>query len=181
MQAHTGVGRPRSPRTSMTALLIQLTKRPDGDVSLRCERSDGTSTWQRQQGRNASFFALHDLTHYAVESVLAARKGFFGLIADGWDIADTEGRGPRGALPAETIAVEHVVGFLDVERASAGTWSAAEWMEQAALAGVDLRSVAGRALEDADLRAIRSLRAELFDRWVFLAPGDQLTLTFPPP
>jgi hypothetical protein len=37
------------------------------------------------------FLCLHDLTHFAVESVHGLRHGFFGLVADGWDIADTEG------------------------------------------------------------------------------------------
>ncbi len=163
----------------MPTLMIHLTKRADDDVVLRCDRTDNTFTWQRQQGRNAGFFAAHDLTHYSVESVLACRRGFFGLIADGWDIADTEGKGPRGPLPRETIAVEHMVGFLDVERASRAVSTAAEWMEHATLAGVDLACIAGRAITDGDLAAIRARRAELFDRWSRLESGAGLTLPFP--
>ena len=165
----------------MADLLIQLTKRADGDVVLRCERADGTSTWQRQQGRNASFFVLHDLTHYAVETVLGSSRGFFGLVSEGWDIADTEGKSARGPLPPETVAVEHMVGFLDVERASGGEWSAAEWMEHGTRAGVDLRRIARRAITDHDLNAVRSRRLELFSEWASVPVGGHLDLVFPAP
>ena len=163
----------------MANLIIRITKHADGDVVLRCDRADGTSTWQRQQGRNAGFFALHDLTHYAVESVLGCHLGFFGLIAAGWDIADTEGRSRRGPLPVETVAVEHMVGFLDVERARRAVSSADEWMEQATLAGIDLRCVTGRRITDDELHAIRARRGELFARWAMLEAGGYLDLSFP--
>ena len=66
----------------MAELLIQLTKRPDGGAVLRCVRGDGTVTWQRHEGAHGRFFPLHDLTHYAVETTLGFRSGFYGLIAD---------------------------------------------------------------------------------------------------
>src|SRR5712675_2192817 len=78
-------------------MLIQISRRG----VLRCVRGDGSVIWQKQGGRNAGFFALHDLTHFAVESVLGVRRGFFGLIAEGWDVEDMTGKGVRGALPGE--------------------------------------------------------------------------------
>ena len=69
-------------------LRIQITKRPDGNGVLRCVRADGSVTWQKQE-RHAAFFALHDLTHFAVESTLGFRRGFYGLLAEGWDVEDT--------------------------------------------------------------------------------------------
>jgi hypothetical protein len=42
-------------------LLIQITKRTGGGAVLRCARSDGSVTWQKQDGKYAAFFALHDL------------------------------------------------------------------------------------------------------------------------
>jgi hypothetical protein len=83
------------PPTDMPALAIQIEKRADGRATLRCTRGDGSVTWQVQRARHAAFFPLHDLTHYAVETVLGFRRGFFGLIADGWDIDDTTGKGRR--------------------------------------------------------------------------------------
>src|SRR6516225_617025 len=101
----------------MELLGIRLTKRMDGGSVLRCVRGDGSVTWQKQD-RHAAFFALHDLTHFAVESTLGFQSGFFGRIAKGWDIDDTTGKGARGRLPEEAIEVEHIVGLLGAERAS---------------------------------------------------------------
>ncbi len=91
-------GRPAAAQSDRS-LRITLTAHTDGNVVLQCERDDGSATWQRQQGRHARFFPLHDLTHYAVETRLGFRQGFFGLIAAGWDIEDTTGKGRRGPLP----------------------------------------------------------------------------------
>ena len=97
-----------SARTA--ALRIQLTKRSDGTYILKCVREDGTSTWQKVEGRNAAFFPVHDLTHYCVESVLRIPDAFFGLIACGWTIEETGGKGARGSLPPNAGFVESVVG-----------------------------------------------------------------------
>ena len=80
---------------------VQITKKADGSGVLRCVRADGSVTWQKQTDRHAAYFALHDLTHFAVETSLGLRRGFFGLIAEGWDIEDTTGKGTRGPLPPE--------------------------------------------------------------------------------
>jgi len=51
-------------------LQIEIAKQPDGAGILRCTRHDGSITWQKQTKR-AAHFALHDLTHYAVETALS--------------------------------------------------------------------------------------------------------------
>lgn len=106
-------------------LKIEIVKRADGIGVLRCTRDDGSVTWQKQT-RNAAHFALHDLTHYAVERSLGYRRGFFGLIAEGWEVDDTTGKGSRGALPDEALEVERIVGLFDAERNSGERWSAVE-------------------------------------------------------
>lgn len=158
-------------------LRIQLAKHADGTVVLRCIRADGSTVWQRQRGPRGAFFPLHDLTHFAVESVLRFRDGFFGLIADGWSIEDTEGRGARGPLPPEALLVERLVGLLDVERASNARWTASEVIAQLALAGVTAPPV----LTDSALDEVRARRGELFARWADLAPGESLELIFERP
>ena len=167
----------------MTELHIQLTKRTDGGSVLRCERHDGSVTWQRQQGRQAAFFPLHDLTHYAVETVLRFRLGFFGLIADGWEIDETSGKGARGPLPREAVLVEHIVGFLDVERGTGETWTASQYAEQLAHRGQLVSGAIPSWLTDDALDSVRLRRGELFAQWAEVAPGSQLELTFvrPPP
>src|ERR1700682_3030828 len=117
----------------MRMLLIQLTKRPDGSGLLRCVRANGSVTWQKQSSRHAPHFALHDLTHFAVESTLGFRRGFFGLIAEGWEVDDTTGKGARGPLPEEAAVVERIVGLFDTDRASATLLTADEFNEYAAI------------------------------------------------
>jgi uncharacterized C2H2 Zn-finger protein len=80
-------------------LKIEIVKRADGAGLLRCTRADGTVTWQKQSERHALHFTHHDLTHFAVETTLGYGQGFFGLIASGWDIEDTTGKGLGGRSP----------------------------------------------------------------------------------
>jgi len=154
-------------------VLIQLTKRADGGAVLRCRRADGSVTWQTHQGTRAAFFPSHDLTHFAVESELPGTVAFYGLVAAGWDIEDTTGKGARGPLPPEAVMVEHIVGLLDVERGS-GHW----------MSGAEFRSAledAGKPaplLDDDALTRIRARRSELLARWRELAPGATLELEF---
>jgi hypothetical protein len=159
-------------------MLIEITKRTGGSATLRCKRADGSIAWQKQDGPNARFFPLHDLTHYAVETVLRSTHGFFGLIADGWEIDDTTGKGARGPLPDEALAIEQIVGILDAERASDTALSASEFnkysAEYAALHGTPPPNT----LTDEQLGRVRSLRDEMHQRWFLLAPGETVELSF---
>ena len=96
---------------------VSFHNREDGTTVFRITRSDGSVTWQKQQGPHARFFPLHDLTHYAVETTLRTRSAFYVLIASGWDISDTDGKHDRGPLPPRALTIEHIVGLLDHERA----------------------------------------------------------------
>ena len=162
------------------ALRIELAAGADGGAVLRCVRADGSVTWQRHEGPRARFFPLHDLTHLAVESALGARQGFFGLVAAGWDIADTTGRGARGPLPDEALAVEQLVGLLDTERATGAAWTADEVNAQAAAYAAAHGRPAPRPLTDADLARVRAERDALHARWHRLAPDERLLLRFDP-
>ena len=152
-------------------LQIEIVKQPDGAGVLRCTRQDGTVTWQKQN-KHAAHFALHDLTHYAVETTLGYRNGFFGLIADGWDIEDTTGKGARGALPVEAVEVEQIVGLFDAERGSGTLWTPEEFNQFAP------RPLTAPLTVEAIL-GVRSARAGLFRKWAETNPGQKLELTFP--
>jgi hypothetical protein len=162
----------------MLKLQVQLTKRADGGAVLRCVRPDSSVTWQKQQGRHAAFFPLHDLTHFAVETILGFRRGFFGLIAEGWGIDDTTGKGSRGSLPAEAVLVEHLVGFLDVERATGDAWSAQQYAAQLAIKGLITTDATPAWLTDAALDRVRVRRRELIAEWEATPPASALHLTF---
>ncbi|MFN2475248.1 MAG: hypothetical protein ABR526_02765 [Chthoniobacterales bacterium] len=163
----------------MNVLSIELSKTATGDYVLKCVRRDGSVTWQRNEQPRARFFPLHDLTHYAVESVLAAADdGFYGLIARGWDIPETTGKGARGALPDATIAIEHLVGLLDAERTSGAIISAAEVNAYSA----KFAQRHGRAplpeLTDDVLARIRAEAMRLHAMWGALRPRETMTLSF---
>src|SRR3954453_13083966 len=107
-------------------------KQKDQSAVLRCIRGDGSVTWQKQEEKHAVFFPVHDLTHYAVETELGFRRGFYGLIAEGLGIAETTGETPRAALPNEALEVEYLVSAFSAERASGDAAIAAEFNELSA-------------------------------------------------
>src|SRR6059036_1574368 len=111
----------------MSDLIIRIKKKTDGSAALSCQRGDGSVTWQRQDGLQGRFFPRHDLTHYAVETVLGHTRGFYGIVAEGWDLGDFATPWTRGPLPLETLASELLVGYLDQERAAGVEWGAEQY------------------------------------------------------
>jgi hypothetical protein len=150
---------------------VQITKKADGSGVLRCVRADGSAAWQKQTDRHAAFFALHDLTHFAVETTLGYRRGFFGLIAEGWEIEDTTGKRARGPLPFEAGEVEQLVGLFFAEGASGAIWTVDEFNEFATMNGV-------RKLSFDEIVRVKKKRSELFQQWSAVAPGATLELQF---
>jgi hypothetical protein len=158
-------------------LRIRFTKRADGSAVLQCTRRDGTTTCQRHPTRRAGFFVFHDLRHFAVERTLGIDHGFFGLLAEGWNIPDTEGKGPRGALPSEALAAEQLVGLLDRERiGGAAQLTAPEIRAELAKLLPHGTNQVSDALTDERLTAIRDLVDELHAKWA--ATDVEMELTF---
>ena len=136
---------------------------------LRCVRDDGSATWQKIP-RHGAYFSHHDLTHFAVETTLGLRRAFFGLIKEGWDIEDTQGKGPRGPIPPDAAVAEFVVGLLDAERASGAIWTMEEMRQYNGewLHGITAEEIA----------AIRKRRSELFQQWAAVPLGGVLELPY---
>lgn len=162
----------------MPDLTIRIKKKTDGSAALSCERADGTVTWQRQDGHLGRFFPLHDLTHYAVETELGFDSAFYGLVASGWDISQF-GDELRDQIPAEARLAEVIIGFFDLERQTGERGYAdelnahlREFFESRAAPVPDFR------VTDEQIARVRARRADLFDRWHAVAPGDALELTF---
>ena len=163
----------------MPELLVRIKKKTDGNAALSCLRADGSVTWQRQEGSLGAFFPLHDLTHFAVETVLGFRRAFYGLVADGWDLTTFVERGIAARLPEEAGLAEVIVGFFDVERAS-GTISTADdfnWKIDTYFDEHETPRPAFRMTDEA-LARIREVRGNLFARWRALPPGETLELAF---
>jgi hypothetical protein len=159
-------------------LVIRIKKKTDGSAALSCLRPDGTVTWQRQEGALGRFFPLHDLTHYAVETLLPRTRGFYALVAEGWDLGDFGQPWPRGPLPAEAAASELIVGLLDRERGAGVEWSAEEFNDATATYCAQHGVPAATAVTDDDLRRLRDARRDLFARWAALPAGETLELGF---
>jgi len=174
-------GRPSPAPPVAPRLVVRLKKGRDGSATLSCTRADGSVTWQRNDGARARYFPLHDLTHLAVETELGARRAFYGLVADGWELADFGTPWPRGPLPPEAEAVERVVGLLDTARAQGRTWTGAELAAELAHAHAahGLASTPPTITDEALARIHRRMH-ELFAQWDAVPPGEALELPFAP-
>ncbi len=165
----------------MPDLVIRIKKKTDGSAALSCVRQDGSVTWQRQEGRQGQFFPIHDMTHYAVETVLGHRKGFYGLVSEGWDLTDFGAPWPRGRIPEDADPSELIVGFLDAERASGERWSASDFNDRLANYYSEHGLSGGCTLTDDQLARIRERMRELFHAWIAVPPGESLELVFARP
>ena len=163
----------------MPDLIIRFKKNKDGSAALTCVRSDGSATWQRQEGKLGAVFPPHDLTHYAVESTLGYDHAFFGLIADGWEISDFAAASRPAPLTNESLEVEIFVGAFDLERRTFQVSSAEEFNAQAQfVASRNGGSFVPRPLTEEDLARVRAKRAEVFAKWAAVEPGGTLELPF---
>jgi hypothetical protein len=159
-------------------LMVRIKKNADGRSSLSCTRADGSTTWQSMKNAQAAFFPRHDLTHYAVETVLGHRQGFYGLVADGWDLTDFGTPWPRGPMPKESVLSEMIVGLLDLERASGELVRADDVNQRLGQFCAENGLRDPQVLTDDDLSAVRQKRGELFRMWDAVEPGSTLELAF---
>ncbi|HEY4307322.1 MAG TPA: hypothetical protein VGM82_22815 [Gemmatimonadaceae bacterium] len=163
----------------MTSLVVRIKKKSNGEAALTCERGDGSVTWQRQEGPLSRFFPLHDLTHFAVESVLGFDSAFFGSISNGWDISDFAAPGAKDRLTEQAMLAEMIVGFFDVEQrtgflgdADEYAWKIQTYREEHKMPPTTF------VVTDEQLLAIRAKRGELFAAWQIVPPGETLELRF---
>lgn len=142
-------------------------------------RADGTSTWQRRTGATGRFFALHDLTHFAVETTLGLRRAFYGLVQDGWGLDDFGPPWPRGPRPTEALRAEVIVGSFAAAWASSVIPNAADCNT-----GMD-SCVAERGISplqhvtDDEMLRIREALAPRLRAWNELPAGETMELHFP--
>jgi hypothetical protein len=163
-----------------SALTIRLSRRSDAAVIFELRRADGTTTWQKRTGPTAEFFAVHDLTHYAVETTLGYRGAFYGLVASGWDLSDFGAPWRHGALPVEALAAEVIVGLFDTQRAAHERLTASQCNDAARSYFEAHGSSSPVRVTDEELERVRGLLSDLVWRWHAAGPGETLELSFPP-
>ena len=164
---------------ALPLVTLRFAIKRDGTPVLSVTRRDGSVAWQRQK----HFFPVHDLGHYAVESVLGLRQAFWGMMADGWDFADFGTPWPRGPMPnlPEALLAEVIAGWLDNFAHSIQDDECGAADLNAHLAGYCAQHghPAPRAVSADELARIQTMRADLARRWHALAPGEAMELRFP--
>lgn len=161
-------------------MVIRVKKGKDGSTALSCTRADGTTTWQSLKGARAAFFPRHDLTHYAVETSLGHRQGFYGLVSAGWNFSDFGSPWSRGRLPLDAAISEMIVGVFDLERRTGELATAKDLNLKLAEHCAENGLPPQREYTDDDLEMVRQKRAELFAMWDAVRPGDALEIPFEP-
>ncbi len=165
-------------------MLLRFKKTRDGCV-LTCIRDDGSIDVQRSS--QGTFFALHDLLHYAVESTLGFRQAFLGLLASGWDFHTFEDHGdPRyQSMPGEALLCEHLVAILS-RQFSGSAWEDPEllplWAEEInAELAVELAKSGAPPYRGTPehLASVCTRYLELGTHWVGVPVGEHLELNFP--
>ncbi len=137
-------------------------------------RKDGSQSWQHQ----TAGIPVHDLTHFAVETTLGLKNGFYGLVAQGWDITQLTAKDVRSILPVEGLWTEYVVGLIQTERLSPEPMSADEFNGQLEKEKQESGLKYDRRLTEDELFNIRKTFLAIYSEWRQLGPGESLSLTF---
>jgi hypothetical protein len=149
---------------------VELKKKADGTAILTFVRADGSRT-SSPIGAALGFGPVHDLAHYAVESVLGIARGFIGLCGEGWAIEDFD-KGAAKSIPPEAGIAEVVAGEISRMEIT-GQWLSLEDFHWTVAAS-------GFTMTADDFDAIRRLLAALRAQWSSVAPGGTMTLQFEP-
>ena len=134
--------------------------------TLTCIRDDGSVTWSHIHHG----FALHDLTHYVVETSLGFNDAFFGLIAKGYNIPDfnlPKSKRPFH-IPEEAISVEPIVALLQMEH-----WES--FPEN--LIDTDSQELPPNVTSE-QINNMRKRLNELVQKWESILPGESLELEY---
>jgi hypothetical protein len=172
--------KPVKEETKKPLLLIRIKKGKDGSGALSCTRADGSVVYQRQNAKQAAFFVRHDLTHYAVETVLGHRKGFYGLLAMGWEFDDFGAKWDKKKFPADADPSELIVGLFDAEHRGDRAWSAAEFNDYARNFMEGLGGSWNVTLTDEQLDRVRVMLSGLMRKWEAVETSGTLELAFDP-
>lgn len=134
--------------------------------TLTCIRDDGSVTWSHIHHG----FALHDLTHYVVETTLGLQNGFFGLVSKGYNIPEFSlPKSDRSFnIPDEAILVEPIVALLQMEH-----WES--FPEE--LIDKDSPELPPHVTSE-QIDSIRKKLHELVQKWEEMSPGESLKLEY---
>jgi hypothetical protein len=129
----------------------------------------------------------HDLVHFVVESELAIRDGFWGMVAGGRhpeEIADLAKAAGHASAKRAAIPDESIVAIVQAERAvecfEADLWGGShgdpQTFREVIAAGCAQSLVPALGLSDESLQRIRARLVELRGQWGKMGRGESLVL-----
>lgn len=175
---------PCCPTLGILGSMLIRFKRTINGVVLSCLRGGKSAAVQRTG--HGGFFALHDLMHYAVETVLGFDEAFFGLLAAGWSFENfTRRDDPQyRPLPPQAVIAEFAVGILtqhNRERAIDDPDVLAlltEEINRDLAAAMRSAAVTPPKLTTFQVSEIYRVFESLVRRWACVEAGDHLELNF---
>ena len=153
---------------------ISFTKKGVNTQIISCRRMDGTITWMHID----SFFIIHDICHYAVESALKFKNAFYGMLASGIAIADFEMPKEKRTfhLTEEAIYTEQIVNLLTIEYSQRPMENFLDTLNE--ICHKMAIPLALTVLDQTKLLQIRLSVELLMKRWDLLPEGETITLIF---
>ena len=152
---------------------ILFTKSGQEEAVFSCKRKDGTVTWAHV----SKFFMLHDLCHYAIETIIPLKKAFLGMLAGGTAI--TEFELPKDErtfdLTPEALFAEHLVNLVVIDY----TQGRMDNLLEVFSATYDRTgSSLPYSITEEKLENIRIKYASLVEQWISVPERESLKLLF---
>ena len=151
---------------------ILFTKNISGDHILSCKRKNGSVSWKHV----SSFFIIHDLCHFAVETLMPLKEAFYGMVASGTDISDFDlpKDQRKFELTEEALFAEQLVNMLTIEYSQGRMENFIEIFTSINDAG----SNKSLPIDDILLEKTRNLFNQLIQKWNSLKDSETMTLSF---
>jgi len=153
---------------------ISFTKKELNKHVITCKRNDGSVTWMQSD----DFFVRHDLMHYAVETTLNFRNGFYGILDSGINISDFEIPEKRRTfnLSTEALHAESLVGLISTELSQGNFESLQDTIDE--MYTINYPAVKAPAIDNASISQIKQKYHELILDWLKLPQNQKLVLQF---
>jgi hypothetical protein len=153
---------------------IRFTKHTGKQNVIKYIRDNGTETWMYCD----DFFIRHDLSHYALETILGYKTAFNGMLNAGMDIHDFEDKEKRSkmSVTAEAWYAENLANLFLIE-ITQGLFTDFNEVQEAAFVSFH-HQYPPVTLPDDQIKAVRDHLAALLEKWKALPSGETLALTF---
>jgi hypothetical protein len=155
-------------------MLIRLSKHTGKPHVIKYVRDNGTETWMQAD----DFFVRHDLSHFALETVLGYKTAFNGMINSGMDIKDFENREKRRAMKVTDEAgyAENMANLFlgEVLQGNLEDFNAVQ-QQTLAYSNSEIPAI---DLADEKIQAVRKYLRQLLTDWELLSSGQTMELVF---